>query len=57
MEYYAEGKGFEDREEGTHAVVDVVVCDQARGREELAVEDGEDDLVVCQWMVDSKCDA
>jgi hypothetical protein len=48
VEYYAEGKGFEDREEGAHSVVDVVVCDQARGREELAVEDGEDDLVVCQ---------
>lgn len=47
MKYYAEGKGFEDCQEGAHSVVDVVVCDQAGGREELAIEDGEDDLVVC----------
>lgn len=45
MEDYAEGERFEDGQEGAHSVVDVVVCDQARWREELAVEDGEDDLV------------
>jgi hypothetical protein len=45
MEYYAEGERFENCQEGAHAIVDVVVCDQAGWREELAVEYGEDDLV------------
>lgn len=45
LEEEAECHRFETCEEGRHAVVDVVVGQQAGRREELAVEHGEDDLV------------
>lgn len=46
VEDQAEEQSFEAGEEGGHAEVDVVVGHAARGGEELAVEEGEDDLCV-----------
>jgi hypothetical protein len=45
LKQQAEGERFQNRKEGAHAIVDVVVGEQACRREKFAVEYRKDDLL------------